>query len=87
MPNPPTPRALIWTFVALVVLAVGSWLAASLGTGTFVALVIAAVKALLIAAVFMELARAAPSDRIVAAVAIGFVVLLCVGTLGDVVFR
>lgn len=87
MPKPPSSRALIWTFVALIVLAVASWVAASLGTGTWLALLIAAVKALAIAAVFMELAMAEPVDRIIAIVAALFVILLCVGTLGDVGFR
>lgn len=87
MPNSPSPRALIWTFVALVVLAVGSWAASSLGTGTTVALVIAAVKAILIAAIFMELWIAEPVDRIIAIVAVVFVILLCVGTLADVGYR
>jgi caa(3)-type oxidase subunit IV len=49
--------------------------------------VIAALKALGIALVFMELSRAHTTDRIVAAVAVLFVLLLCVGALGDVAFR
>jgi caa(3)-type oxidase subunit IV len=82
-----TARALILTYVALVALAVASWLLASAGTGTAVALLIASVKALLIALVFMELWRAHAVDRIVAAVAVLFVILLCAGALADVAFR
>jgi len=82
-----TPRSLILTFVALVALAAGSWLLASWGTGTGVALAIAAVKAGLIAAVFMELWTAEPVDRAIGAVAVLFVVLLCVGAVADVAFR
>lgn len=87
MRAPPTGRALILTYVALVVLAALSWLAAAAGTGTAVALVIAAAKALAIALVFMELWRAHATDRIIAAIAVLFVILLCVGALGDVALR
>jgi caa(3)-type oxidase subunit IV len=80
-------RALILTFVLLVALAALSWIASSLGTGTAVALAIAAAKALAIALVFMELAIGHAVDRVIAAVAVLFVVLLCAGALGDVAFR
>ena len=77
----------IATYVALVVLAAVSWLLADVGTGIVVALAIAATKAILIALVFMELIRAHATDRIIAAIAVLFVVLLCVGALGDVALR
>ena len=80
-------RALILTYVGLVVLAVGSWILAGAGTGTAVALAIAAVKALAIALVFMELAAAHAVDRTIAAIAVLFVILLCVGSLADVALR
>ena len=80
-------RALVLTFAALVALAAISWIAAVLGTGTGVALAIAAVKAALIALVFMELAHAHTADRVIAVVAVLFVVLLCAGSVADVAFR
>jgi caa(3)-type oxidase subunit IV len=82
-----SPRSLILTFVALLVLAGVSWIAADLGTGTAVALTIASAKALLIALVFMELARATAVDRIAAIIAVLFIVFLCVGALADISFR
>lgn len=87
MHAPPTGRALVLTFIALIALAAISWVAATLGTGTGVALSIAALKALAIALVFMELGRAHAVDRIIAVVAVGFVVLLCLGAVADVAFR
>lgn len=83
----PTGLALVLTWVALIVLAIVSWIGASLGTSTFFALAIAGLKALLIAYVFMELATADAIDRVVAGVAIGFVLLLVLGAIGDVAFR
>ena len=85
--NPPSGRMLVATFVALIALAVISWLAASLGTGTGLAIAIAALKALGIAFVFMELAGAHAVDRVIAVIAVFFVLLLCAGALGDVAFR
>jgi caa(3)-type oxidase subunit IV len=87
MSTKPTGRSLVLAFVALVVLAALSWVTSALGTGTGLALAIAAAKALVIALVFMELAHAHSVDRIVAVVAVLFVVLLCVGALADVAFR
>jgi caa(3)-type oxidase subunit IV len=87
MHAPPSGRALILTYVGLVILAALSWAAAALGTGTAVALAIASLKALGIAVVFMELARAHATDRIIAAIAVLFVVLLCVGAFADVALR
>lgn len=87
MHAPPSGRALVLTFVALIVLAALSWLAAALGTGTAVALSIASVKALAIGLVFMELGRAHAVDRVIAVVALLFVVLLCLGAAADVAFR
>jgi caa(3)-type oxidase subunit IV len=87
MRAPPSGLALVLTFVALLGLAGASWLAAVLGTGTAVAIAIATCKAIVIALVFMELFRAQATDRIIAVVAVLFVVLLCAGMMGDVAFR
>ena len=82
-----TARSLILTYALLIGLAVTSWLLASAGTGTTVALLIAAAKTLAIALVFMELWRGHASDRIAAAIALFFVVLLCAGAFADVATR
>ncbi|MDB4956809.1 MAG: hypothetical protein JWO36_4378 [Myxococcales bacterium] len=87
MSAPPTGRAIVITFIGLLVLAAVSWIAAVLGTGTALALTIAGIKALGIGLVFMELASAHPVDRVIAVIAVFFVVLLCVGAMGDVAFR
>jgi caa(3)-type oxidase subunit IV len=87
MHAPPTGRGLVLTFVALVVLAGLSWVAAAFDAGSGVAIAIASVKALAIALVFMELTRASPTDRVIAVVAVMFVVLICAGALTDVAFR
>jgi caa(3)-type oxidase subunit IV len=75
------------TFAALVVLALASWLLASLGAPTIVALGIAAVKATLIGLVFMELLHAHIVPRTIAIVMILFIALLITGTLADVALR
>jgi caa(3)-type oxidase subunit IV len=85
--SPPSGLALILTFIALIVLAAASWLLADAGTGTGVALAIAATKALLIGLFFMELVCASPVDRTIALVALGFVMLLTLGALADVAYR
>ena len=55
--------------------------------GMIVALTIAAVKVTIVGLVFMELRRSMVATRTVAAVAVVFVVLLCLGVFGDVGFR
>ena len=75
----------VW--LALVVLATATLFlsrAVTGGWGLIVALVIASVKAVLVAAFFMHLASDRPTHRIVFAVAIGFLVLLVIGVLADV---
>jgi cytochrome c oxidase subunit IV len=77
--------AAVW--LALVVLATATLFlsrAVTGGWGLVVALAIASVKAVLVAAFFMHLARGRPTHRIVFAVAIGFLVLLVIGVLADV---
>lgn len=55
--------------------------------GTFVALFIAACKVLIVALVFMELLESMVATRMVALICVLFVVLLCLGVLGDVAYR
>lgn len=55
--------------------------------GVLVALVIAIVKVMIVAAIFMELRESTAASRMVAIVSIGFVMLLCLGIIGDVAFR
>ncbi len=78
-----TALSLIITYVLLVALAAGSFL---LGDTTS-SLLIAVAKTLLIALVFMELRHAHASDRIIAVVAVFFVLLLTLGTFADVITR
>jgi caa(3)-type oxidase subunit IV len=55
--------------------------------GAPVALAIAGVKVCIVAIVFMELRHSMAATRAVALVAVAFVVLLCLGVVGDVEFR
>jgi caa(3)-type oxidase subunit IV len=80
-------RALVLTFVLLIVLATASWLLADAGAPAVVALTIAAVKALAIGWVFMELSTDHAVPRVIAIVAVLFVVLLVGGVLVDVDLR
>ena len=82
-----TARSLILTYVVVIVLAALSWLLASAGTGTAIALLIAALKTIAIALVFMELWHGHASDRMIALAAAFFVLLLCAGALADVSLR
>jgi cytochrome c oxidase subunit 4 len=75
----------VW--IALVVLATVTLFVsrASIGEwGIVVALVIASAKAALVLAYFMHLVHDRPLNRFVIVIAIGFVVLLVAGVLGDV---
>lgn len=78
-----TALSLIVTYVLLVALAATSML---LGDTTS-SLLIAVVKTVLIAAIFMELRHAHASDRIIAVLAAFFVLLLTLGTFADVITR
>ncbi len=78
-----TALSLIVTYVLLVALAAASWLFGD----TASSLLIAVAKTLLIALVFMELRHAHASDRIIAVVAVFFVLLLTLGTFADVITR
>ncbi len=82
-----TARALLLTWLLLVVLAGASWLAATADLGTGIALAIAAIKTIAIALVFMELLGGHASDRMIALAAIFFVLLMTFGVLADVSLR
>jgi len=82
-----TARSLILTYAVLIILAGLSWVLASAGTGTAIALLIAALKTIAIALVFMELWHGHASDRMIALLALFFVLLLCAGALADVALR
>jgi caa(3)-type oxidase subunit IV len=82
-----TARALVLTYIALLVLAAASWLFAEMSSGVGVALAIAAAKTILIVLVFMELAEGQPSDRMIALAAAFFVLLMTFGVLADVTLR
>jgi caa(3)-type oxidase subunit IV len=90
-PLPNSGRPYVLALVALLVLTAltfGLHFAPLGGTlGTFVALAIATVKVAIVAAIFMELREAAAATLVVAAASIGFLVLLCLGVIGDVAFR
>ena len=79
-----------WTLLALLALAVLSWAVSYLPVGAAgmpLAMVIAALKAGLVALSFMELAERGPTVRIVAATAPLFIVVLLALVLADVVAR
>lgn len=78
-----TAFSLIVTYLLLVALAAASWL---LGD-TASSLAIAVAKTLLIALVFMELRHGHASDRIIAVLAVFFVLLLTLGAFADVITR
>ena len=83
----PGAAGYVAVWLALVVLATATLFlsrAVTGGWGLAVALVIASVKATLVAAFFMHLAHGRPIHRIVFAVAIGFLVVLVIGVLADV---
>ena len=69
------------TYLALVALATLSLLVSS---GPGVALAIAAVKAVLVAGVFMHLAKDRATHRIALILAVAFLALLVLGVLADV---
>jgi caa(3)-type oxidase subunit IV len=83
----PSGRMLLVTGIGLIALAGASWGLSSLGAPPIVALLIAAIKAIWIATVFMELRHAHTVPRTIAVIAVLFVALLCAGTLADVDLR
>jgi len=54
---------------------------------SIVALVIAGIMVVLSASVFMDLRWSLPATRLVAALAVLYLALLCLGVTGDVAFR
>lgn len=48
---------------------------------------IASIKVAIVGLIFMELRESMAATRLIAAVSVVFVVLLCLGIIGDVVFR
>ena len=83
----PSARGYVVVWIVLIVLATASLLASSKISGTAglaLSLVIAAVKAALVAAFFMHLAHGRPVHRMAFAAAIAFFLLLVLGMLADV---
>jgi caa(3)-type oxidase subunit IV len=76
-------KRLVMTYVALMLLALASWLVVP----PYAAIPIAFVKAGLIGAIFMDLARAHAVPRIAALVALVFLALLCAGVYADIATR
>jgi cytochrome c oxidase subunit 4 len=75
---------------ALLLLTGLSWWLANVDLGrlqTVVALAIAGVKASLVAMLFMELGGASTTARVVVVVTFTFIVLLCLGVVGDTALR
>ncbi|MGE0547153.1 MAG: cytochrome C oxidase subunit IV family protein [Kofleriaceae bacterium] len=85
-----TGRTLVGALVLLVVLTVTSWAIQHLDLGDFgtpAALAIAVVKASIVAIAFMEIGGASRPARVMAAITVVFIALLCAGTVADVVLR
>ncbi|MGE0871876.1 MAG: cytochrome C oxidase subunit IV family protein [Kofleriaceae bacterium] len=85
-----TGRTLVGAVVLLVVLTVASWGVAHLDLGaasTPVALGIAVIKASIVGLAFMEIRAASRPARVVAAITVAFIALLCTGTVTDVLLR
>lgn len=86
----PSSRPLVVALAALLVLTAASWALARValgGAGVPVALAIAALKAAIVAGVFMEVHRASATVRITGLVTIGLIALLAAGSAGDVLTR
>jgi caa(3)-type oxidase subunit IV len=80
-------RLLVITGIGLILLATASWILSAIGAPITVSLVIAAIKALWILWVFMELAHEHVVPRTVAVVMVLFIALLIAGTMCDVELR
>ena len=86
----PSGRALVLTLAALLAATAIRWAISHADLGfasTPIALAIAAVKAGIVATMFMELMRASTTAHVVAFVTLVFIVLLCAGTVGDLAMR
>jgi cytochrome c oxidase subunit 4 len=85
-----TGRSVVLALVALLVLTSTSWVLAHVALGhfnTYVALGIAAVKAGIVAQVFMELSHASTAARVVGGVTLLFIAILCIGVVADLRLR
>lgn len=83
-------RKLLFTLAALLLLTGLSWGLTRVPTGflgPWLSLGIAAVKALLVIAFFMEVAERGPTVRTIALTTVAFIALLCLGIAGDVLLR
>jgi cytochrome c oxidase subunit 4 len=81
---------LVLALLALLTLTALSWWLANVDLGAFntvVALAIAGAKASIVALSFMELAHASTTARIVVVTTVTFIVLLCLGIVGDAGYR
>lgn len=86
----PSGRALVFTVVALLLATAISWAFSHVDLGivsTPIALAIAAVKAGIVAVMFMELMRTSTTAHVVAFVTVLFIALLCGGTVADLALR
>jgi len=89
-PRQPSATSYLVVWLALIVLATVTLLAAEAPIGGWsivVAMLVASLKAGLVLAYFMHLAHGNPLHRFVMAIAVGFLVLLVVGVLCDVGLR
>lgn len=83
-------RRLLLALLALAVLTTLSFLLSNVelgGANMPIALGIAAIKACVVAAFFMELPHASRPAWILVGVTLGFIALLCAGTVADVAMR
>ena len=80
----------VYAWLALIILTIASYTISRFALGTLetaVAFVIAAIKAFIVLLVFMHLSEAGTSARVVASVAVAFILLLCLGIYADVGYR
>jgi cytochrome c oxidase subunit 4 len=83
-------RGYVYTWLGLLALTGASLALSAASLGVFapiVALSIAALKALVVAAIFMHLLRGPFVLQMIAVVSVLFVALICLGILADVAFR
>jgi len=89
-PESASGRALRWAFLALLVLTGLSWAGAHAPLGHLhglFALGVAAIKALVVAFVFMELRHAGFVPRFIALLTLLFIGLMCTGIVADALWR
>jgi hypothetical protein len=87
--SPPRPHdaTAVVGLLVLYLLAGASWIASAFGAGSEVSLLFASAMAFVIGIAWMQLRGDDAIERVVALVAVLFVVLLSIGVLGDVAFR